>query len=157
MLSLKDPSLLGLCAAEPGQQDASAARFTVRNPATGAVITHVADFNVARVRDAINTAYIARPAWAARTANDRCSVMLRWSRLMLENIDDLSIILTSEMGKPLAEARSEIAYAASYVEWFAEEGRRIYGDVIPAHGQDRRIPRQQHEPVWRHHVLQMAL
>nr|WP_278116419.1 NAD-dependent succinate-semialdehyde dehydrogenase [Mesorhizobium sp. WSM4875]WIE94794.1 NAD-dependent succinate-semialdehyde dehydrogenase [Mesorhizobium sp. WSM4875] len=139
MLALKDPSLLGPYATEPAQQVTSGPKFTVRNPATGAVITRVDDFSLARVRDAIDTAYTARPGWASRTADERCSIMLRWSRLMLENIEDLSIILTSEMGKPLAEARAEIAYAASYIDWFAEEGRRIYGDVIPAHGQNQRI------------------
>ena len=139
MISLKDPSLLGPHAAEPGRQDTLGACFAVRDPATGTAIMCVADFNVARAREAIDIAYAARSEWAARTADERCSIMLRWSRLMLENIEDLSVILTSEMGKPLTEARAEITYAASYIEWFAEEGRRVYGDVIPAHGQSKRI------------------
>lgn len=139
MLSLKDPSLLGPHVATSDQQDVPETRFIVRNPATGVAIANVADFDVAQVRGAIDRAYMARPEWASKTADERCATMLRWSRLMRENIEDLSIILTSEMGKPLTEARSEIEYAASYIEWFAEEGRRIYGDVIPAHGESKRI------------------
>lgn len=138
MLSLNDPTLLGPYAA-PDQSSLPGPRFNIINPATSAVIANVADLDVARVRDAIDAAYGARPQWAAKTAEERCSTMLGWSRLMRDNIEDLSVILTSEMGKPLAEARAEIAYAASYIDWFAEEGRRVYGDIIPSHGQNKRI------------------
>lgn len=139
MLALNDPSLLGPHVGWPDALDTGAPRFAVENPATGLAIAHVADFDVARVRDAVDAAYAGRPDWSAKTADERCSIMLRWSALMRENLDDLSIILTSEMGKPLEEARGEIRYAASYIDWFAEEGRRIYGDVIPAHGENKRI------------------
>ncbi|OWV93603.1 NAD-dependent succinate-semialdehyde dehydrogenase [Rhizobium sp. R693] len=139
MLSLKDPSLLGPYAAAPNQTGAVSGHFTVFNPATAAAIADVADLDVTRVRDKIDAAYVARPDWSARTADERCALMLRWSRLMRDNIEDLSVILTAEMGKPLAEARSEIEYATSYIDWFAEEGRRIYGDIIPAHEKTKRI------------------
>ena len=137
-LSLSDTSLLAQCASET-HDNVAGARFTVVNPATGAIVAKVPEFDVARVREAIDAAYQAQPEWASKTAEERGAALLRWSRSMRDNVDDLSIILTSEMGKPLAEARAEIAYAASYIEWFAEEGKRIYGDIIPAHDRSKRI------------------
>ena len=109
------------------------------NPATGEEIAKVADMGVDDMRAAIDAAYSAQKAWARRTAKDRCAILLRWQALMLENADDLAKILTAEMGKPLAEAKGEIAYGASFIQWFAEEARRVYGDVIPGHQDDKRI------------------
>jgi succinate-semialdehyde dehydrogenase/glutarate-semialdehyde dehydrogenase len=93
----------------------------------------------AETRRAIQAAARALPAWAARTAKERAGVLRRWFDLMLANQDDLAVLMTAEQGKPLAESKGEIAYAASFIEWFAEEGKRLYGDVIPAHQADKRI------------------
>jgi len=111
----------------------------VTDPATGAVIGTVPNMGVAETRRAIEAAYAAQPAWAARTAKDRAKILRNWFDLMLANQEDLARLLTAEQGKPLTEARTEIAYAASFIEWFAEEGKRIYGDTIPPHGTDKRI------------------
>ena len=111
----------------------------VVDPATGARLGGVPRLGAAETRRAIAAAESAWPAWRARTAKDRANVLRRWFDLMMANQDDLAAIMTAEQGKPLAEARGEIAYGASFVEWFAEEGKRIYGDVIPAHAGDRRI------------------
>ena len=138
-LPLNDPSLLETRAFVGGQWQMGASTFTVLNPANGAHVAEVANMDVAAVRTAIDVAYEAQKAWAARTAKDRCAILLKWQALMLENVEDLARILTAEMGKPLAEARGEIAYGASFIQWFAEEGRRIYGDVIPGHQGDKRI------------------
>ena len=94
---------------------------------------------VAETRRAIEAAAAALPAWAARTAKDRAGILRRFSDLLLANVDDLAMLMTAEQGKPLAEARGEVAYAASFLEWFAEEGKRVYGDVIPGHQPDKRI------------------
>ena len=138
-LELKDPTLLESRAFVAGRWDAGARQFAVRNPATGEEIVKVADMGVDDMRAAIDSAYSAQKAWARRTAKDRCAILLRWQSLMLENADDLAKILTAEMGKPLAEAKGEIAYGASFIQWFAEEARRVYGDVIPGHQEDKRI------------------
>src|SRR6185437_9957476 len=90
-------------------------------------------------RRAIEAASKAFPAWAARTAKDRAAVLRRWYELMMTNQDDLSALMTAEQGKPLAESKGEIAYAAAFIEWFAEEAKRLYGDVIPGHQSDKRI------------------
>jgi succinate-semialdehyde dehydrogenase/glutarate-semialdehyde dehydrogenase len=111
----------------------------VLNPATGATLGTVPNLGVAEVRAAIEAAAAALPAWAARTAKERAAILRRWHDLMLLNLDDLAVLMTAEQGKPLAEARGEVAYAASFIEWFAEEGKRIYGDVIPSHAPDKRI------------------
>ena len=113
--------------------------FEVTNPADGTVVGSVADLEIAQVRDAIDAAASAWPAWRSRTAKDRATLLMRWYDLMLENQDDLAMIMTLEQGKPLTESRGEILYAASFIQWFAEEGKRIYGDVIPSHGPDKRI------------------
>lgn len=139
VLNLSDTSLLAQCATKLNDGSAAGAWFAVVNPATGSIVARVPEFDVARVRGAIDAAYRAQPEWASKTAEQRASAMLAWSRSMRDNVDDLSVILTSEMGKPLAEARAEIAYAASYIEWFAEEGKRVYGDIIPAHDRSKRI------------------
>ncbi|WP_424969607.1 NAD-dependent succinate-semialdehyde dehydrogenase [Dinoroseobacter sp. S76] len=117
----------------------SGATFPVRNPARGDLIAEVADLGRAETARAIAAADAVQKAWAARTAKDRANVLRRWFDLITENTEDLARILTAEMGKPLAEAKGEIGYGASFVEWFAEEGKRIYGETIPAHLPDARI------------------
>ena len=139
MLKLHDPSLLVTRAYIGGAWVQGARTTMVRNPANGEIVAEVADVGVAGAREAIEAAYAARPAWAARTARERSQILLRWNQLMLDNCDDLAAILTAEMGKPLAEAKGEIAYGASFIEWFAQEGRRVYGDTIPGHQPDKRI------------------
>jgi succinate-semialdehyde dehydrogenase/glutarate-semialdehyde dehydrogenase len=113
--------------------------FSVSNPADGSQITDVPNQGVDETRRAIEAANAAWPAWSARTAKDRAAILRRWFDLMLENKDDLAKLMTAEQGKPLAESAGEIMYGASFIEWFAEEGKRIYGDVIPTHMTDRRI------------------
>jgi len=111
----------------------------VHNPATAATLGGVPNMGTAETRRAIAAAAAALPRWAARTAKERAGLMRRWFDLMLANQDDLAILMTAEQGKPLAEAKGEIAYAASFIEWFAEEGKRLYGDIIPGHQADKRI------------------
>ncbi|WP_337996812.1 NAD-dependent succinate-semialdehyde dehydrogenase [Oleispirillum naphthae] len=114
-------------------------RFAVTDPATGDVIGEVPDMDPADVEAAIAAADAAFPAWAAKTAKERAAILRKWYELILAAADDLALLMTAEQGKPLAEARGEVVYGASFVEWFAEEGKRIYGDVIPAHKPDARI------------------
>jgi succinate-semialdehyde dehydrogenase/glutarate-semialdehyde dehydrogenase len=113
--------------------------FPVTNPATGATIAEVASCGAAETRRAIEAAETAMQEWRRRSAKERAAVLRRWFDLMMESQDDLAQILTAEQGKPLAEARGEVAYGASYIEWFAEEAKRIYGDTIPAPGEDKRV------------------
>jgi succinate-semialdehyde dehydrogenase / glutarate-semialdehyde dehydrogenase len=113
--------------------------FPVENPATGETIAHVPRMGVAETRRAIARAAEALPKWRAMVAKDRARILRRWSDLMMENQEGLARLLTTEQGKPLAESRTEIAYAASFYEWFAEEGKRVYGDTIPTYAADRRI------------------
>ena len=138
---LKDPSLLETRAFVAGEWvDADdGATFEVRNPARGDVIARVADLSRTEVKRAIEAAQAAMKDWAARTAKDRAKVMRRWFELMMENQDDLGTILTAEQGKPLPEAKGEIAYGASFIEWFGEEAKRVYGETIPGHMADKRI------------------
>ena len=117
----------------------SNATYSIIDPATGSTIGAVPDMGSAETRRAIAAANAAWPAWRNKLASERAAILRRWHDLILANIDDLALILTAEMGKPLAEARGEIRYGASFVEWFAEEAKRIYGDVIPSHGADKRI------------------
>lgn len=138
-LTLKDPSLLETRAYVAGEWRKGEKTFPVVNPATGKEFARVADMGADAVREAIDAAYVAQKAWAAKTAKERCSILLKWQELMLENTEDLAQILTAEMGKPIGEARGEIAYGASFIQWFAEEARRVYGDVIPGHQGDKRI------------------
>ena len=111
----------------------------VRNPATGELLGHVPALGVAETREAIEAARIAQIDWAARPAKERSNILRRWFDLMMASQDDLGMILTLEQGKPLAEAKGEIAYGASFIEWFAEEARRVYGDIVPGHHRDKRI------------------
>ena len=115
------------------------ATFDVSNPADGDVLAKVANQGVAETRRAIQAASDAWPGWREKTAKERATILRRWFDLMLENKDDLACLMTAEQGKPLAESAGEIMYGASFVEWFAEEGKRIYGDVIPTHMTDRRM------------------
>lgn len=111
----------------------------VTNPATGETLGFVPNLGAAETSQAIEAAQAAQKTWAARTAKDRSTVLRRWFDLMMANQDDLGRILTAEQGKPLAEAKGEIAYGASFIEWFAEEARRAYGDITPGHAPDKRI------------------
>ena len=111
----------------------------VTNPATGALLGTVPSVGIAETRRAIEAANAAWPAWRARTAKERSSILRKWQDLMLANREDLAMLMTAEQGKPLSESRGEIDYAASFIEWFSEEARRIYGDTIPAHQADKRI------------------
>ncbi|XXQ52588.1 NAD-dependent succinate-semialdehyde dehydrogenase [Xenophilus aerolatus] len=140
-LPLKDPSLFRQQAFLAGTWiDADEGRtVAVTNPATGETIGTVPVCGAAETRRAIEAAEGAWRAWAARPAKERSAILRRLNDLMLANTDDLALIMTSEQGKPLAEAKGEIAYAASFIEWFAEEARRVYGDTIPAPGADKRI------------------
>jgi len=141
MQALKDPSLLRHQAYLGGiWSDAdNGAVANIHNPADASPLGSVPLMGEAETRRAIQAAEDAGHAWAARTAGERARVLRAWHAALLDNIEDLALILTSEQGKPLAEARGEIAYAASYVEWFAEEAKRAYGDIIPANLPDRRI------------------
>jgi succinate-semialdehyde dehydrogenase/glutarate-semialdehyde dehydrogenase len=117
----------------------SGATVDVTNPATGERLGTVPDCGVAETRRAIEAASAAWPAWRAKTAKERAAVLRRWFDLMMANQEELARLLTMEQGKSLTESRGEIAYGASFIEWFAEEGKRLYGDVIPQHMTDKRI------------------
>jgi len=140
-LTLKDPTLLKTNAYIAGEWQGSddGTTFDVKNPATGETIATVPRMGTAETRRAIDAANASWPAWRATTAKYRASVLRKWHDLMLENADDLARILTTEQGKPLAEAKGEIQYAASFLEWFAEEGKRVNGDTIPTPASDKRI------------------
>jgi succinate-semialdehyde dehydrogenase/glutarate-semialdehyde dehydrogenase len=114
-------------------------RFEVDNPAEGAIVGTVPDCGAAETRRAIDAAARALPAWRALTAKERSAILRKWFDLMVAHADDLAAILTAEQGKPLAEAKGEILYGASFIEWFAEEAKRVYGDVIPSPNSDKRI------------------
>jgi succinate-semialdehyde dehydrogenase/glutarate-semialdehyde dehydrogenase len=117
----------------------SGRRFAVTNPATGETIAEVAACGADDARAAIEAAEAALPAWRARTAKDRAGLMRRWFELVMANQDALAELMTREQGKPLAESRGEVAYGASFIEWFAEEGKRVYGDIIPTHAPGKQI------------------
>ncbi len=139
MLNLSDPSLLETRAYVNGQWIENGETFPVLNPATGEEIVQVTDLGVEEASLAIDAAHQAKADWAAMTGKERGAVLRKWHDLLVANADDLARILTAEMGKPLAEARGEILYGASYVEWFAEEAKRIYGNTIPGHQRDKRL------------------
>ncbi|MCZ8153963.1 MAG: NAD-dependent succinate-semialdehyde dehydrogenase [Rhodobacteraceae bacterium] len=138
---LKDPTLLVTKAYVAGQWiDADdGTRFEVTNPARGDVICSLPNLGRAETARAIAAAEVAMKDWAARTGKERAAVLRKWFDLMMANQDDLGKILTAEMGKPLAEAKGEVAYGASFIEWFAEEAKRVYGETIPGHQRDKRI------------------
>ncbi|SDG80047.1 NAD-dependent succinate-semialdehyde dehydrogenase [Sulfitobacter delicatus] len=137
---LKDPSLLETRAYIGGQWvDGDDGTFDVTNPARGYVIAQVANLSRAQVAGAIAQAEKAQKDWASWTGKERAGVMRKWFDLMMENQDDLGTILTAEQGKPLAEGKGEIAYGASFIEFFGEEAKRVYGEMIPGHQRDKRI------------------
>lgn len=117
----------------------SGSRFPVYNPADGSLITSVANAGVEETNKAIEAAANAFPSWSSETAKNRSGLLKKWFNLILKNADDLAVLLTSEQGKPLAEAKGEVEYGASFIDWFAEEARRIYGDVIPSPVSDKRL------------------
>jgi succinate-semialdehyde dehydrogenase/glutarate-semialdehyde dehydrogenase len=141
MLQLNDPSLLRQQAYVNGQWcDAdNGATIAVTNPATGEVIGAVPNMGAAETRRAIEGANAAWPAWRKKTAKERSAILRKWHDLMLANVDDLGLIMTAEQGKPLAEAKGEVAYAASFIEWFAEEAKRANGDTLQSPWPDRRL------------------
>ena len=140
-LPLKDPSLFRQANYIDGKwiEADSGKTIVVRNPATGEAIGEVPALGTAETRRAIEAAHRAQPAWRAATAKERSVILRRLNDLMLANAEDLAVIMTAEQGKPLAESRGEIAYAASFLEWFAEEAKRVYGDTIPQNVRGRRI------------------
>jgi succinate-semialdehyde dehydrogenase/glutarate-semialdehyde dehydrogenase len=140
-MNLKDPSLFRQAAlvGETWIEADPQNSIEVNNPATGEIIGRVPKLGAAETKAAIETAARVQKEWAARTAKERAGILRRWFELMIENKDDLGQILTIEQGKPLAEATGEIVYGASFIEWFAEEGRRVYGDLVPGHQKDKRI------------------
>jgi len=140
-MKLRDPDLLRTRAFVGGAwvDAANGATQDVTNPATGEVLGTVPVLGAAETRRAIEAAGAALAAWAARTAKERAAILRRWYELLMANQEDLATLMTAEQGKPLAEAKGEIAYAASFIEWFAEEGKRLYGDVIPGHQSDKRL------------------
>ncbi len=141
MIKLADPSLLKQQCLIDGQwRDADGgATEDVNNPATGEKLGTVPNMGAAEARRAIEAAHAAMPAWARKTAGERARILRKWFDLMMAHQSDLAIIMTAEQGKPLAESKGEIAYAAAFIEWFAEEGKRVYGDIIPGHQADKRI------------------
>jgi succinate-semialdehyde dehydrogenase/glutarate-semialdehyde dehydrogenase len=140
-LNLKDPSLFRQqCYVDGRWMDADSGKtIPVNNPATGEILGTIPNMGAAETHRAIEAANAAMPAWRAKTAKERSVILRKWFDLMMANQEDLAKILTAEQGKPLTEARTEIAYGASFVEWFAEEAKRIYGDTIPGHQADKRI------------------
>ncbi|MRR09435.1 aldehyde dehydrogenase family protein, partial [bacterium] len=138
-MQLRDPQLLRGQALIDGAWLPGAAVFPVTNPASGALLAEVADLGVAETRQAIVAAQRALPGWRALTAKQRSGLLRKWLELILANADDLALLMTSEQGKPLAEARGEVNYGASFIEWYAEEGKRVYGDTIPSANAGNRI------------------
>lgn len=139
LAALKDPSLLKLDALINGEWVAGSSRFDVTDPATGATLASVPRLGTAETEAAIAAANAAWPAWRAKTAKERAAILMKWHALMIENADDLARIMTAEQGKPLAEARGEVVYGASFIEWFAEEAKRVYGETIPTTDPNKRF------------------
>jgi succinate-semialdehyde dehydrogenase/glutarate-semialdehyde dehydrogenase len=140
-MQLQDSSLLkNQCLLGAGWTHATTGgTITVRNPATGEQVGTVPRLEIEQVREAIEAAHAALPAWRARTAKERAGIIRRWFELVVAHVDDLAQLLTAEQGKPLAEARGEILANAAYLEWFAEEAKRVYGDLVPPANADSRI------------------
>ncbi|MEH6452107.1 MAG: NAD-dependent succinate-semialdehyde dehydrogenase [Psychromonas sp.] len=139
MHGLKDNQLLKTFSYIDGSWHTSESYFDVTNPATGELLAKVSNAGIVETELAVKSAKNALKKWSAKSANERASLMRNWFNLMMEHQDDLARILTLEQGKPLAEAKGEIGYGAAFVEWFAEEGKRVYGDTIPAPSGDKRI------------------
>jgi succinate-semialdehyde dehydrogenase/glutarate-semialdehyde dehydrogenase len=140
-MKLRDPDLLRTRAFIGGNwvEASDGATLAVVNPASGESLGTVPNMGVADTRRAIEAAARAFPAWAALTARERAAILRRWYELLMANQEDLATLMTAEQGKPLSEAKGEIAYGAAFIEWFAEEGKRLYGDVIPQHQADKRL------------------
>lgn len=138
-IELTDAGLLRCDGYLNGEWTGAERRFDVTNPATDKLIARVADFSPSDADAVIEAARVAQQPWANRTAKERSDLLRKWADLMMAAQDDLALILTTEMGKPLAEAKGEIAYGASFIYWFAEEARRVYGDTIPGHAPDKRL------------------
>ncbi|MBK6714241.1 MAG: NAD-dependent succinate-semialdehyde dehydrogenase [Burkholderiales bacterium] len=136
---LNDPSLLKTDALINGEWVAGASRFDVTDPATGAKLADVARLGAAETEAAIAAANAAWPAWRAKTAKERAAILQRWNTLLLQNAEDLGRIMTAEQGKPLPEAKGEVVYGASFIEWFAEEAKRVYGETIPSTDGNKRF------------------
>jgi succinate-semialdehyde dehydrogenase/glutarate-semialdehyde dehydrogenase len=139
MQGIKDNQLLKNFSYINGSWHTSETTFDVTNPATGELVTAVSNAGVAETELAVKSAKSALKMWSAKSANERATLLRNWFNLMMENQEDLGRILTLEQGKPLAEAKGEIGYGASFIEWFAEEGKRVYGDVIPGPSGDKRL------------------
>ena len=140
-MQLKDATLLRQqCYVDGAWTDAEAEKtITVKNPATSEPIGTIPNMGARETRRAIEAAERAWPAWRSKTGKERANILRRWYDLIMANQDDLAVIMTTEQGKPLAESRGEVVYGASFIEWFAEEAKRIYGDTIPQHQADKRI------------------
>lgn len=136
---LNDPTLLRTDGLINGQWVVAVERFEVDDPATGRLLAQVSRLGAAHADEAIDAANRAGPAWRSKTAKQRAALLMRWFQLMHEHADDLARIMTAEQGKPLAEAKGEVGYAASFIEWFAEEARRIYGESIPSNDPTKRF------------------
>jgi len=139
LAALKDPSLLKTDSLIGGEWTAGARRFAVNDPATGQKLADVANLDAAHARTALERAGKAWGPWRQKTARERSAILMKWFQLLMANADDLARIMTAEQGKPLAEARGEVAYGASFIEWFAEEARRVYGETIPTTDNNKRF------------------
>ena len=137
--TLKNANLFKVNGLVNGEWINSGSTFEVYNPFNKETIAHVADLGKDDANQAIKAASLAFPIWSGYTASKRARILKNWYKLILENVEDLALILTAEQGKPLIEAKGEVKYGASYVEWFAEEARRVYGDTIPGQSRDKRI------------------
>ncbi len=135
---LADPSLLKTNALINGEWVGGASRFDVIDPATSQKLVDVANVGVIETRAALDAAHTAWPAWRNKTAKERSAILMKWFHLMHQHADDLARIMTAEQGKPLAEAKGEVVYGASFIEWFAEEGKRVYGETIPTTDNNKR-------------------
>ncbi len=136
---LKDPSLLKTDGLINGKWVKGSSRFDVTDPATGRTLADVADLGAKETRAAVNAANAAWPAWRNQTAKQRHALLMKWFALLMENQDDLARLMTAEQGKPLPEAKGEVAYGASFVEWFAEEAKRVHGQTLPTFDNNKRL------------------
>ena len=139
LATLKDPGLLKTASLINGEWVQGKGTFAVTDPATGAKLVDVADLGVAETQQAIDAAAKAFVSWRAKPAKERAAVMMKWFQLMHQHADDLARIMTAEQGKPLAEAKGEVMYGASFIEWFAEEGKRVYGETVPTTDANKRF------------------
>jgi len=139
LAALADPTLLKTDALINGEWVAAANRFAVTDPATGAALADVANLGARETEAALAAANAAWPAWRAKTAKERGALLMRWYQLLHHHADDLARVMTAEQGKPLAEAKGEVAYGASFIEWFAEEARRVYGETVPSTDNNKRF------------------